>query len=177
MKAEYVHETAFRTHMGHYEFKVMLFGLTNAPITFQALMNQVFLSSEALKEHSLYTKRSKCSFGQSKLEYLGHMITAEGVTTDPDKVLAMVNWPRPTTVKALRGFLGLTGYYRKYVANYTAICRPLTDLLKKDNFRWSLEAEATFEALKRAMLVTPVLALPDYTKEFVIETDACHSGI
>nr|XP_009775498.1 PREDICTED: uncharacterized protein LOC104225416 [Nicotiana sylvestris] len=89
----------------------------------------------------------------------------------------MVNWPRPTTVKALRGLLGLTGYYRKHVANYGAICRPLIDLLKKDSFRWSPEAEATFEALKRAMSATPALALPDYTKEFVIETDACHLGI
>nr|XP_016438947.1 PREDICTED: uncharacterized protein LOC107764880 [Nicotiana tabacum] len=207
MKAEDVHKTAFRTHMGHYEFKVIPFGLTNASATFQALMNQVFqpflrrfvlvffddiliysksledhvkhLSTvfKTLKKHSLYAKRSKCLFGQSKVEYLGHVITAEGVTINPDKVLAMVNWPRPTTVKALRGFLGLTGYYRKYVANYRAVCRLLTDLLKKDSFIWSPEGEAAFEALKRAMSATLVLALPDYTKEFVIETDTCHSGI
>lgn len=89
----------------------------------------------------------------------------------------MVDWPITKTLKDVRGFLGLTGYYRKYVKNYGAICRPLTGLLNKEAFKWNPEAEIDFEALKIAMTTTPVLALPDYTQEFVVETDASHGGI
>lgn len=89
----------------------------------------------------------------------------------------MVDWPRPQTLKALRGFLGLTGYYRKYVANYGTICRPLSDLLKKDAFKWNPKAELAFESLNSAMSTTLVLALPDYSQEFVVETDASYSGM
>ncbi|WMV54372.1 hypothetical protein MTR67_047757, partial [Solanum verrucosum] len=132
---------------------------------------------EVLRKQSLYAKSSKCSFGQSQVEYLGHIITSEGVSTDPSKVRSMSEWPTPTTLRALRGFLGLTGYYRKYVHNYGIICRPLTDLLKKDAFRWNEEADQAFIALKHAMSNAPVLALPDYTKEFIVETDASLTGI
>ncbi|KAH0658677.1 hypothetical protein KY285_027215 [Solanum tuberosum] len=134
MKLEDVYKTVFRTHMGHYEFKVMPFGLTNAPITFQALMNQ----------HSLFAKRSKCSFGQSKIEYLGHLISAHGVFTDPSKTQAMNDWPKPTTTKVLRG--------------------------------WNEESDLALETLKLAIINTHVLALLDYTKEFVVETDASQYG-
>lgn len=96
------------------------------------------------------------------MEYLGHIIIVEGVSTDLENVQAMLSWPRPTTIRALRGFLGLTLYYSKYVANYGRICKPLSDLLRKDAFKWSEEAEEAFEALKLAMSTT-VLALPNYS--------------
>lgn len=140
-------------------------------------MRHLLLVFSTLVSHSLYAKRSKCSFGQSKVEYLGHVINAKGVSTDPNKVRAMEKWLTPRTVKALRGFLGLTGYYRKYVANYGSISRPLSDLLKNDAFVWSEEADQAFVPLKRAMSTTPVLALPDYNEEFVVKIDACYSGI
>lgn len=99
------------------------------------------------------------------------------MSTDPAKIQAMVDWPTPKSLKGLRGFLGLTGYYRKYVTSYGTICRPLTDLLIKDALKWNDEAELAFAALKSAMSSTPVMVLSDFTKEFIVETDAIHSDI
>jgi hypothetical protein len=132
---------------------------------------------EILKVHQIYLKRSKCSFAKTSLEYLGHIISAQGVATDPAKTEAMLQWPRPLTVTELRGFLGLTGYYRKFVRHYGIIAKPLTQLLKKKSFEWSAVADKAFSALKTTMMCTPVLALPNFQEVFTIETDACADGV
>ena len=132
---------------------------------------------DILQQHSLLAKRSKCYFAQAKVEYLGHFISAEGVSTDPSKIEAVQKWPQPQNVSQLRGFLGLTGYYKRFVKGYGTICKPLTSLLKKNQFKWNEEAAKAFEVLKDAMVSPLVLALPDFLREFMIETDASGIGI
>lgn len=208
VKPEDEAKTAFRTHSGHWEFRVMPFGLANAPASFQALMNTILRSLlrkcvlvfvdniliysltlevhldhlrevfKILDQHQLLLKQSKCSFGQQQLEYLGHIINANGVAPDPKKIEAVQNWPTPTDIKQLRGFLGLSGYYRKFIKNYGVLSRPLTDLLKKDSlFHWTAQHQQCFDTLKQALISTPVLALPDFAKPFMVETDASSTGI
>jgi len=132
---------------------------------------------QVLKQHQLYAKLSKCSFGLQQVDYLGHTVSGQGVAMEADKVQAVLQWPCPTNVKQLRGFLGLTGYYRRFIKGYASIASPLTDLLKKDQFQWSSQATETFQTLKLAITQAPVLALPDFTKPFVLETDASGTGI
>lgn len=120
---------------------------------------------------------SKCEIGKTSLHYLGHVISSAGVSVDQDKIKAIQSWPVPTTVKQLRGFLGLAGYYRKFVARYAHIAAPFTQLLRKDAFVWTEDATVAFENLKTALMHTPVLTLPDFTKVFVIQTDASNTGI
>ncbi|KAJ4786652.1 polyprotein [Rhynchospora pubera] len=201
-----IHKTAFRTHHGHFEFLVMPFGLSNAPLTFQALMNDVlrpFLRqfvlvffddiliysrswAEHLKHvhtvllqlrlHNLKLKRSKCTFGQTSVAYLGHVITHNGVSMDQAKVQAISDWPEPSSVRALRGFLGLAGYYCRFIQDYGILAAPLTKLLKKGTYSWSPEAATAFAALKKALSRSPVLQLPDFTLPFTVECDASASG-
>ena len=106
------------------------------------------------------------------MEYLGYVVSSEGVSMDIQKVQAMLDWPQPHNVKELRGFLGLTGYYRRFVKGYASIADPLTDLLKQNAYQWTELAQKAFEALKIAMSSTPVLTLPDFEKDFVFETYA-----
>ena len=119
----------------------------------------------------------KCSFKQLELEYLGHIITGNGVAANPKKVQDMVDWPIPAILKGLRAFLGLTSYYRRFIKGYSKIAWPLAQQLKKDNFKWGMEAQMAFDCLKRAMTKLPVLAVPCFSKEFVVETDASNHGL
>lgn len=161
MTPEDVYKTAFKTHAGHYEYLVMPFGLTNALCTFQGRMNHIFQEVERtsvlvffddilvysasweehlkhleevftiLRAQQLCLKPSKYTFGAKIIEYLGHFISAEGVSTDPKKVQAITDWPTPQTQKQLRSFLGLANYYRRFIRGYSVVARPLSQLLKK----------------------------------------------
>jgi hypothetical protein len=207
MKEEDIPKTSFRTHEGHYEFLVILFGLCNALSTFQSLMNHVFYPFlchfvldffdyiliyrknwtdhighvdrvlHILSHHQHFLKQYKCSFGASKVEYLGNLVGKDGARVDSKNIESMQDKLLPKTLKILSVFLGLTGYYPKFVKNYGNIATPLMTLLKMNSFTWTPAVAQAFQTLKMAMCTTPVLALLDFTKTFVLECDASRKGI
>jgi hypothetical protein len=206
MKEEKIPKTSFRTHEGHYDFLVYPFGLCNYPSTFQSLMNHVFRNFlhhfvlvffddiliyrktwithlshvdqvlHLLSQHHLFLKQSKCAFGASEVEYLGHLVGKDDVRVDPKNIEDMQDWPHPKTLKILHGFLRLKGYYCKFVQNYGKIVAPLITLLKNNSFTWTLVVAQAFQTLKMAMCTTPVPTLPDFTKTFILECDASGKG-
>nr|GFC63171.1 DNA/RNA polymerases superfamily protein [Tanacetum cinerariifolium] len=159
VKEQDISKTAFRTRYGHYEFLVMPFGLTNAPAVFIDLMNRIF--------HEFL----------DNVAFLGHIVSAEGITVDPAKVEAITKWPRPTSVTEVRSFLGLAGYYRRFVEGFSRLALPLTKLIRKgEKFVWNEEREKSFEELKQCLVSTPVLTLPSGSGGFQIYSDASKKG-
>ena len=128
---------------------------------------------EKLREHQLYAKFSKCEFWLKEVGYLGHVISREGIAVDPTKVVFVTKWVAPTSVGEIRSFLGLAGYYRRFIENFSRIAKPMTELLKKDTkFKWTEECEASFQELKKRLVTSPVLILPDQTKDYEVYCDA-----
>ena len=208
IKDEDVEKTAFRTRYGHFEYLVLPFGLTNAPATFMGLMNEVFRPLldksvviylddiliysrtwedhkrhiaavlDRLREHQLYAKISKCEFGKSKVEFLGHVVSNEGVAVDFKKVEAVQSWPPPQNIHDLRAFLGLANYYRRFVENYSQKTLPLTRMLKKGAaVNMGEEETSAFQAIKAALTAAPVLAVADPQLGYRIVTDASDFAI
>ena len=208
MDADSKEKTAFTTKSGLYQFKVMPFGLCNAPATFERLMESVFRGLhydicliylddiivtgktiddmivnltkvfDRLTAAGLKLKPSKCHLFAKTVEYLGHIITETGVSTDHSKIEVVKNWPEPTKVSELRSFLGFCSYYRRFIKDFATVAKPLRKLTEKDKkFAWSAECQESFDCLKRLLATAPVLQHPDFSKPFVLDTDASDSAI
>ena len=210
IKESDIAKTGFRSCLGHYEYVVMPFGLTNAPATFMTLMNSIFRDYlgkfvlvfiddiliyskneeehkqhlkqvfEILREHKLYAKLSKCVFFTSRVEFLGHVISDEGVSVDPRKVTAVAEWPIPKDKTEVRSFLGLASYYRRFVKGFSKITAPMTNLLKGKNnvIDWTPECDSSFQTLKLMLIQTLVLTIMEPLKgNIVLCTDASDLAI
>ena len=185
---EDIPKTAFRPRYGHFEFLVLPFGLTNAPATFMGLMHDIFRPYldnfvvvylddiliysktreehlqhlravfQTLRQHQLYAKLSKCEFMKTQVEFLGHIVTQDGIKMDHKKLAAIQQWPPPTNLKELQSFLGVANYYRRFICNHAAICAPLTDLTRKDRpYLWSKQHQLAFDTLKDKLTSDPSL--------------------
>jgi hypothetical protein len=208
IRPEDIPKTAFTTQYGLFEYLVMSFGLTNAPIHFTYLMNSVFMPEldkfvmvfiddiliyskneeehaqhlrivlTRLREHRLYAKFSKCTFWLEEIQFLGHVLSVRGIAVDPSKVKDTLEWKPPTTVHQVRSFLGLAGYYRRFIPDFSKLVKPITSLLKNDTkFNWSSKCNEAFEQLKVLLTTAPVLAQPDINKPFDVYCDASGSGL
>lgn len=208
VQPEDIPKTAFSTPYGHYEYKRMPFGLKNAPATFQRVMDSVLCGlqgercfvylddivvfASSLQEHQqkleevfyrlrkyqLKVQPDKCEFLRREVAYLGHIISNEGVKPNPDKIKAVEEFPVPKSCKDIKAFLGLTGYYRRFIPNFSKLTKPLTSLLKKDvPFIWGESQQMAFEQCKQLLINPPILQYPDFTKEFILTTDASMSAI
>uniref|UniRef100_A0A4W5JRV3 Gypsy retrotransposon integrase-like protein 1 n=1 Tax=Hucho hucho TaxID=62062 RepID=A0A4W5JRV3_9TELE len=201
-------KTAFNTPRGHFEYLVMPFGLSNSPAVFQALINDVlrdmvdqfiyvylddiliFSSSlqqhvqhvrrvlQRLLENGLFVKAEKCEVYAQSVPFLGHIVSAEGMRMDPEKVKAVVDWPSPDSRKALQRFLGFANFYRRFIRNFSQLAAPLTSLTSlSTTFRWSGAAEKAFSDLKGRFVSGPILVAPDPSRQFVVEVDASEVGV
>jgi hypothetical protein len=186
----------------------MSFGLTNVPAYFMYLMNKVFMEYldkfvvlfiddililskteeehekhlrlvlERIRSNQLYTKFSKCEFWLTKVTFLGHVISAGGVSVDLGKVRGLLNWMPPTNDSEIQSFLGLAGYYRRFIKDFSRIAKPMTKLLDKNKaFEWTGECQASFEELRKRLTSAPILVLPDLTKKFDIYYEASRQGL
>ncbi|GKC99908.1 putative reverse transcriptase domain-containing protein, partial [Tanacetum coccineum] len=207
IKEEYILITAFRTRYGHFEFQVMPFGLTNMPVVFMDLMNRVckpyldkfvivFIDDilvyskdeeehgkhlkiilELLKKERLYAKFSKCEFLLDSVQFLGHVIDRSGIYVDPAKIEAIRSWAAPMTPTEVRQFLGLDGYYRRFIKGFSLISKLLTKLTQKNKkYEWGEEEEEAFQTLKQKLCSASILALPEGTEDFVVYCDASLKG-
>jgi hypothetical protein len=201
-------KTAFSTRYGLYEFLVMSFGLTNAPAYFMYLMNSMFMTEldkfvvvfindiliysksendhakhlrvvlQRLRDHKLYAKFSKCEFWLKSVKFLGHTISQDGISVDPSKVQEVMDWKPPKSVHQIRSFLGLAGYYRRFIPDFSRITKPMTELLKKGvKFVWSEACEKAFHTLRQHLTSAPVLAQPNNSKPFEVFCDASGTGL
>jgi hypothetical protein len=203
-----VPKTAFSTRYGLYEVLVMSFGLTNAPAYFMYLMNSVFMNElekfvvvfiddiliyskskaehakhlrivlQRLRDHKLYANFSKCEFWLDSVKSLGHTISKEGISVDPSKVQEVMDWKPPKSVHQIRSFLGLVGYYRRFIPDFSRIAKPMTKLLKKGvKFVWSEECDQAFHTLRKHLTSAPVLTQPDMSKPFEVFCDASGTSL
>ncbi|XP_048228301.1 uncharacterized protein LOC125369566 [Ricinus communis] len=174
-------KTAFQTRYGHYECVVMPFGLTNAPAAFinsEDHEHHLRIVLQTLREKQLYGKFSKCEFWMNNIVFLGHIISAQGVQSDPSKVKAIQEWESPRNISEVRSFLGLVGYYRRFMKNFSILAKPLTNLLKKQvTFQWNDKCQASFEELKNRLITAPILTLPIQGGEYIVYTDASLNGL
>jgi hypothetical protein len=208
IRASDIPKTAFSTRYGLYEYLVMSFVLTNALAYFMYLMNSVFMPEldkfvvvfiddilvyskneaehaehlhivpQRLRDHRLYAKLSKCNFWLKEIKFLGHTISQDWVSVDPEKVQEVMDWKPPTTVRQIRSFLGLAGYYRRFIPDFSRISKPMTELLKKRvKYEWSQKCEDAFHTLRQQLTTAPVLAQPDNTKSFEVYCDASGTGL
>jgi hypothetical protein len=203
IRPEDVPKTAFMTRYGQYEFTVMPFGLTNTPTYFMILMNKVFIEeldwfvvvfiddilvySRSAEEHEQHLRvvlgklrihQLYAKFWLQKVSFLGHILTVEGVAVDPEKVAAVSEWKQPTSISEIQSFLGLAGYYQRFIEGFSTIARPMMELLKKDKkFVWTETCEQSFHELKERLTTALVLVLPDIHKDFVIYCDASRQGL
>ncbi|KAJ9564288.1 hypothetical protein OSB04_000254 [Centaurea solstitialis] len=184
VREEDVHKTAFRTRYGHFEFIMMPFGLTNALAAFMDLMNReehvghLREVLEVLRKEKLYAKISKCDFWLQEVQFLGHLVNREGIKVDPAKVEAVMKWETPKTPTEVRSFLGLAGYYRRFIQDFSKIAVPLTRLTRKsEQFVWGEEQETAFDTLRRKLCEAPVLTLPEGVEDLTVYCDASYHGL
>ncbi|KAI0515493.1 hypothetical protein KFK09_008158 [Dendrobium nobile] len=200
-------KTTFKTRQGLYKWKVMPFGLCNAPATFMRLMNEVlkpFLNKccvvyfndilvysatiedhrkhlealfEVLRKNKLFLNNRKCEFATEQVSFLGFIILANGIGVDPGKIAAIENWPHSKSLTDIRSFHGLANFYRRFIRGFSNIMTPITNVLKMPHFAWDNEQQQSFDKIKRALTTASVLVLPDFTKSFMVDTDASTVGI